>query len=450
MPISWIHRPKNGHPRNGWLDRLRWTHLTAGIIIALLAISLIFIAANIADLQANLDKFRQLHQLRSTLEVSLQIRELQKSVTHIQQWFTDLAATNGLDGLDEGRAKAQEGHDTFRRRLASLPRLLAKLPGGGETGVGKQLEELAPRIDHFHALGARMARAYRESGTLQGNLIMKEFDAEAEAIDATLATMATTFEKAFNKATQPHPPAESFPTASRPDPAKAPGPASPPSLARAWSLLLGRDAYYSYLDALAQALRTGGESGLESALALEAQEMQEAVLGIWQWLTDISVTRGRDGLDAGFTRAAYHRDQFLRILPGFREKVHQVGRQDWIDTAEGLETSLIDLHRLGEEMARAYITGGTARGNPIMKRFDDACEHLIGLLGPFTVRLLEQSDREDFQMELARENLTEVLIMLRTAFLAGALLALILGAMSLRSLAVSAPGPARPAARSRK
>jgi hypothetical protein len=51
-----------------------------------------------------------------------------------------------------------------------------------------------------------------------------------------------------------------------------------------------------------------------TALALEAKDMSAHVIQVQQFLTDVSATRGQDGLDDGFKLALEHREAFIQGL----------------------------------------------------------------------------------------------------------------------------------------
>jgi len=60
-------------------------------------------------------------------------------------------------------------------------------------------------------------------------------------------------------------------------------------------------------------------------LAVLAQSMERDVVQVQQWLTDISATRGLDGLDDGFDEAAKSYERFLEGLGRFREMYVKAG-----------------------------------------------------------------------------------------------------------------------------
>ncbi len=112
------------------------------------------------------------------------VGEVRYDIVQIQQWFTDLAATRGEDGLDDGDEKARE---FGRLALDHLQQVQAVADRLGEFELAAAAEAVAERIPEFVARGEALARAYVEGGTAAGNAFMPEFDAVsgamAEAVD---------------------------------------------------------------------------------------------------------------------------------------------------------------------------------------------------------------------------------------------------------------------------
>lgn len=114
-----------------------------------------------------------------------------------------------------------------------------------------------------------------------------------------------------------------------------------------------------------------------------AQDMKLAVVQVQQWLTDISATRGRDGLDDGFTKAEEHRRLFLagaeRFDRFFAERNEAVARKN----LRALVAAFESYAGAGRRMAEAYIADGPEAGNKSMGQFDETAEALAAKLDPF-------------------------------------------------------------------
>jgi methyl-accepting chemotaxis protein len=121
-----------------------------------------------------------------------------------------------------------------------------------------------------------------------------------------------------------------------------------------------------------------------------ARGMKLDAIQIQQWLSDISATRGLDGLADGFDKAGEARASFLEGLAKFREmyrREHDAARLQQLDE---LERRLDAYHALGKTMAQAYIADGPAAGNTHMAAFDAAAEQLAGALDPFVEEQVDE------------------------------------------------------------
>ena len=120
--------------------------------------------------------------------------------------------------------------------------------------------------------------------------------------------------------------------------------------------------------------------------ALLAKDLQQHVIQVQQFLSDVSATRGQDGLDDGFNAAQEHRAQFLTGIQSLR--VAMTDRQDTgqIEALHALQTSFDSYYEAGVNMAKAYVKEGPSAGNQLMPTFDKASETLQKQLIPFIGR----------------------------------------------------------------
>ena len=111
----------------------------------------------------------------------------------------------------------------------------------------------------------------------------------------------------------------------------------------------------------------------ESAVhAMLAQRMQLDVVQVQQWLTDISATRGQDGLADGFDKAAESKKSFDEGLAKFDEMFTREGDTEGRATLGKLRSAMDAYYEQGRAMAQAYIANGTSAGNATMGDFDTA------------------------------------------------------------------------------
>ncbi|MDH5594996.1 MAG: methyl-accepting chemotaxis protein [Gammaproteobacteria bacterium] len=114
-----------------------------------------------------------------------------------------------------------------------------------------------------------------------------------------------------------------------------------------------------------------------------AYQMQVDVIQIQQWLTDISATRGLNGLDDGFDEAEKSYQSFMSLLEKFETKYSHENNQEYLTKVNNLKISTIAYYDMGKRMAQSYIDAGPAEGNKMMGQFDTAASNLYEALTPF-------------------------------------------------------------------
>jgi methyl-accepting chemotaxis protein len=127
-----------------------------------------------------------------------------------------------------------------------------------------------------------------------------------------------------------------------------------------------------------------------------AQQMSKDVVQIQQWLTDISATRGLDGLDDGFDEAEKSYKSFVSGLERFENMYEEENFSQGLRTVQDLQVRIADYYEVGQKMAKGYIEGGPEVGNKLMGEFDDTAENLSSAMEPF---IQEQTDEMSQKME---------------------------------------------------
>ena len=117
--------------------------------------------------------------------------EIKLAVVQVQQWLTDISATRGQDGLDDGFKEAEEAARLFRSLLQELQAL--------DGSNAQRYRVMGPSFEAYYEVGQRMAHAYVEQGPSGGNKLMNEFDAAAgklaEHVDGFLADIQRAVER---------------------------------------------------------------------------------------------------------------------------------------------------------------------------------------------------------------------------------------------------------------
>ncbi len=119
------------------------------------------------------------------------------------------------------------------------------------------------------------------------------------------------------------------------------------------------------------------------AQAVAAKDMQRNVVQVQQFLSDVSATRGQDGLDDGFKLAADNQAAFVRAVQAFRGRLDRQGDKQGQAEIDVLLTHFNRYYELGVAMAHAYVDGGPSAGNKLMPDFDKASEALQTSLDAF-------------------------------------------------------------------
>ncbi|MBB4064589.1 methyl-accepting chemotaxis protein [Gellertiella hungarica] len=93
-------------------------------------------------------------------------------------------------------------------------------------------------------------------------------------------------------------------------------------------------------------------------------------------LTDISATRGMDGLDDGFALAAGSAKSLHEKVDKLKALSQEAGLNQMVPVLDSLSERFDRFHQTGIEMAKAYMSGGPEAGNPLMGQFDKVCDDL--------------------------------------------------------------------------
>lgn len=115
----------------------------------------------------------------SAIPLLVAIKEIKSDVIQVQGWLTDISATRGLPGFDDGFAEAEGFAKKFNDDV-KLVRGYAEALSMPE--VLKALDQLQGAFPPFYASGKKMAEAYIKSGPEGGNPQMEAFDNVAETM----------------------------------------------------------------------------------------------------------------------------------------------------------------------------------------------------------------------------------------------------------------------------
>jgi len=130
---------------------------------------------------------KQVEQVSTTaVPLLVTIKEINADVVHVQGWLTDIAATRGKPGFDDGFTEAENYAKKFEVDIA-LARSHAETLG--LTEVLAALDEMQAAFTPFYAGGKLMAQAYIDFGPEGGNSQMQEFDTDAGKMGEITASL---------------------------------------------------------------------------------------------------------------------------------------------------------------------------------------------------------------------------------------------------------------------
>ncbi|MEP3048428.1 MAG: HAMP domain-containing methyl-accepting chemotaxis protein [Roseibium sp.] len=117
------------------------------------------------------------------MDLTITMKETQFDVVQVQQWLTDISATRGLDGLNDGFDVAAEFADKFEADSAKAQELASGL---GLVELSTKIEAIRNKFPTYYEVGQKMANAYVKDGPSGGNQLMGSFDDAAAALTAEL------------------------------------------------------------------------------------------------------------------------------------------------------------------------------------------------------------------------------------------------------------------------
>lgn len=138
--------------------------------------------------------------------------------------------------------------------------------------------------------------------------------------------------------------------------------------------------FFSSQKALDSARAVGNERLVMNAWS---HQMRLDVVQIQQWLTDISATRGLDGLNDGFDEAEKHYQSYMSHVEKYRGNYRKTGNKAGLNQMILLSERVGVYYDMGKKMTQAYIDEGPAGGNKMMAQFDEAAAAMSAAMKPF-------------------------------------------------------------------
>ncbi len=130
----------------------------------------------------------------------------------------------------------------------------------------------------------------------------------------------------------------------------------------------------------------------------KAHELKLSVVQVQQWLTDISATRGRDGLNDGFDEA----ENNARL---FKSLINELAELDHENASRYTEMLSVfdDYYDVGKKMAQSYVDEGPDGGNKMMGVFDEVAAKMSGEVDLLLQSTIDKTNSALKQQEHAEE-----------------------------------------------
>ena len=118
-----------------------------------------------------------------------------------------------------------------------------------------------------------------------------------------------------------------------------------------------------------------GDQLLRQLVALQ-KDVELSIQGTQESLTDVSATRGMDGLDDGFKIADEEAQKLHSNVASLIAVAEKLNAPEIVPAFQKLKVKFDEFHQAGIEMAKAYVAGGSEKGNPLMGGFDAVADSL--------------------------------------------------------------------------
>jgi methyl-accepting chemotaxis protein len=163
--------------------------IVAGALITALAVgATAFLEWESSELSRQQDKEigEVIDGLTATGQLGRVVKQIELDIVQVQQFLTDVSATRGQDGLDDGWNVAAEFAEALPSDMAEARTLAEHL---GSDALVEELKHTEEAFPAFYETGKKMATAYVAEGPAGGNKLMAEFDATAAALGEELDSL---------------------------------------------------------------------------------------------------------------------------------------------------------------------------------------------------------------------------------------------------------------------
>lgn len=154
--------------------------MVAGVIALVLLINIIVSYQSVEKIEEMLAV-----QGKETIPQTMNYLTLRMDVLQIQQWLTDISATRGEKGYDDGFKEAESYYKEADSLIAKMLEVHAN-----DADKTSELKQFKIDLDDYYAISKKMAKAYIAGGASAGNPLMGQVDPYAEKLSIRLTTWA--------------------------------------------------------------------------------------------------------------------------------------------------------------------------------------------------------------------------------------------------------------------
>jgi len=123
------------------------------------------------------------------------VNEIKYDLSQVQQWLSDISATRGAKGYDDGFKEAEEHSTALLKNIVTLKSIFKN---DNRLNLLKDVAELETAYAPFYEKGKEMANIYIKDGPSVGNVYMGKFDAIAEKLLGSLEKLEKNTMAVFN------------------------------------------------------------------------------------------------------------------------------------------------------------------------------------------------------------------------------------------------------------
>jgi len=156
---------------------------TRFLLLTLLLVLVVIVESALVIVDINTVNRQAIHEAETEIPILSKAHQLKLSVVQVQQWLTDISATRGLDGLNDGFDEAENNAKIFRQLIEELTIL--------DAANAERYQAMLPVFNAYYETGKGMAQSYVDEGPAGGNQMMASFDEVAanlaDEVDGFLA-----------------------------------------------------------------------------------------------------------------------------------------------------------------------------------------------------------------------------------------------------------------------